>query len=165
MFLFVVNREKVSLNYNFIQNWKIPFNAVSGQNKTKEEDVLFTLYIPGINLEEKVYTMDSDKNHVDYHVQILDGSDINKNFLFLAAHSGIGKASYFNRLVELGVGDIIWIDKGYEKKYFMVESLFYITKNGYLEYSTLEIQNKLYLFTCSLEYLDKQYVVIASLVD
>lgn len=164
LFFLVENRDRISLDYKVVQDWNLKMEVISGKKKVVEEDLLFILDIPRIKLTEKVYTMDSGKNYVDYHVQILEGSNIDKNFLFLAAHSGNGVASYFNRLIELEKGDVIWLDRGYEKVYFVVDSLFYIQKNGYLEYSSLEKENNLYLITCSLEYSDKQLVVKATLV-
>lgn len=164
LFFFIKTSKEEKEIYDQFFDFQISFSSVVSQRKTMEEEILFTVHIPRINLERVVYTMDSSKNDVDYNVQILNGSDLGKNFLFLAAHSGVGGASYFNRLVELEVGDIIWIDKGYEKLYFVVETLFYIPKNGYLEYSSLEVKDKLYLITCSLEYSNQQFVVKAMLV-
>ena len=130
----------------------------------ENEAVLFILRISRINLVEEVYTMDSSLNNVDLHVQILEGSDIENNSFFLASHSGSGKASYFNRLVELEVGDVIWLEFVDEERAFRVEDKFYIEKDGYFEYSSLESINVLYLITCSLNDSSKQLVVKARLV-
>lgn len=151
------------ISWKFLR-FNFSFNSVIGQRKVGE-DILFVVHIPRIDLEKKVYTMDSSKNDVDYNVEILEGSDVDNNILFLAAHSGVGPASYFNRLVELEVGDIIWIDKGDKRECFVVETLFYIPKDGYLEYFLNENYGVLYLITCSLEYLDVQLVVRTTLVQ
>lgn len=151
-------------NY-YLTQFFIPVSINVVSNSKLLEDNLFILQIPRINLEEKVYNMDSSQNYVDYHVQILEGSNIQDDFLFLAAHSGNGRNSYFNRLVELEIGDVIWIDKKTRRECFVVEELFYILKTGYLEYKVEREQGILYLITCSLEYNNKQLVVKARLVD
>lgn len=153
------DNEQLFLNYDY----RIEKNLrMIIANKKVKDNILFTLYIPRINLEKDVYTIGSSENNVDYNIEILEGSDISKNLLFLASHSGFGNASYFNELVQLEMGDIIWIDKGNEKIYFMVKDIFYIPKKGYFECFFLE--NRLYLITCSLDYLDKQLVVESVLI-
>lgn len=143
----------------------IQINSIISKKKNiYDDEILFTMYIPSINLQENVYTMNSSFNHVDKNIQILEGSNIDNNFLFLAAHSGTGVANYFNQLVELEKGDMILIDNGVKKLYFVVDEYFYIPKSGYLEYPSDEFCDLLYLITCSLEYLDYQLVVKARLV-
>ena len=132
--------------------------------KNNESDVLFNLYIPRIKLQERVYTIDSSLNDVDYHVEILEGSDLGNNLFFLASHSGSGRASYFDNLVYLEKGDIIWINSANEKFVFAVEDIFYIQKNGYFDACYNDKGDTLFLITCSLEYVDKQVVVRAKLI-
>lgn len=151
--------------YNYINNNINVYLNIVNTYKREVDDSLFTIYIPRINLENVVYNINSSKNNIDYNIQILNGSNIDDNFLFLAAHSGRGKASYFNRLIELNKGDIIYINKGSYRLCFVVVELFYIDKDGYFEYSSLSLRNELYLITCSLEYLNKQFVVRAILVS
>lgn len=132
--------------------------------KGKEEDVLLTLQIPSIGLEEDVYNINSEFNQVQYHVQILMDSNLEKNLFFLAAHSGSGKASYFNQLIHMKVGDVVWIYYQEKLLCFQVEEIFYISKKGYFEIPLADSYNKLFLITCSLDYPDKQLSVKASLV-
>ena len=156
--LFDDSYDSKEYNYQLKNNLKIIITK--GMVK---DNILFKLYIPRIKLEKDVYTIDSSENNVDYNIEILDGSVIDKNLFFLAAHSGNGNASYFNKLIDLEVGDIIFIEKNNIKKYFVIKDKFYITKNGYFEYFSFE--NRLYLITCSLDYLDKQLVVESVLIN
>lgn len=142
--------------------YQIGFEGIKAN--LKEEEVLFILNIPRINLREKVYTKDSSLNQVDLHVQILEESNLEKNFFFLAAHSGTSDVSYFNRIVELEKGDLIWLEEGEKRISFVVEDLFSIQKNGYFEYFSDEEQEILYLITCSLENSQEQLVVKSKLV-
>ena len=126
---------------------------------------LFELYIPRINLRHFVYAIDSSLNDVDYNVEILENSNLENNLFFLAAHSGSGSVSYFDDLVYLEKGDIIWIS-GYIKRYvFVVEKSFYIQKNGYFEANYNSDGNTLFLITCSLKYVDRQLIVKANLIS
>lgn len=163
LFIFTKSSNDGNVDDTSIIDFQISFNSVIGYKRDIEEDILFYIYIPKINLKRPVYNIGSNLNNVDYNVQILDGSDISNNLLFLAAHSGGGVASYFDRLVELEIGDIILIDSKDNQRHFVVEELFYIPKSGYLEYSSSDVCNILYLITCSLEYSNRQLVVKANL--
>ncbi|MBQ8681891.1 MAG: sortase [Bacilli bacterium] len=129
------------------------------------DNIWFEIYIPRINLRKFVYTMDSDLNNVDYNVEILDSSNLERKVIFLASHSGGGKASYFDNLVYLEKGDIIRL-KGIDFRYvFVVEEEFYIQKNGYFDNFFENEENVLYMITCSLKYIDKQLIVKARLIS
>lgn len=155
-----------------LENEYLPFsnNVLKKESKfvfskalLKEEVAFLKLYIPRINLEENVYTIDSVLNDVDWHVQILKDSVPTLNVFFLAAHSGRGVASYFNQLVYLENGDLIWLFYHGEWLLYVVTSKFYIQKNGYIETDEV-LENILFLITCSLEYSDKQLVIEADLI-
>ena len=104
----------------------------------KDDSYLLELDIPCINLKELVYDMDSELNSIDYHVEILKNSNLEKNIYFLAGHSGSSDVSFFNNLVSLKKGDIIFIrTKNFELCY-IVENLYLIEKNGYLEIENLK---------------------------
>lgn len=129
-----------------------------------KEEFLLELYIPRIGLEKKVYTIDSKLNNVDMNVEILKSSNINKNLYFLASHSGGGKASYFDNLIFLEKGDIIWIISDGKRCCFVVQELFYIEKNGFFVTNYGDDGNTLFLITCSLNYVNKQLVVKSTLI-
>lgn len=127
-------------------------------------DILFELYIPRINLRKNVYNIDSSYNDVDFNVEILENSNLNNNLFFLASHSGGGRASYFDNLVRLEVGDFIWINGSDNNLVFVISEMFYIPKNGYFDANYDSIGNTLFLITCSLEYAGKQLVVKANMI-
>ena len=125
---------------------------------------MLLLEIPSISLREKVYTMDSSSNVVDQHIQILKDSRIDENFFLFAGHSGSGRANYFNDLKYVKIGDLVFIFINNKRLCYVVEKMYYIEKNGYFALSSEEVQNIVYLFTCSLDYPSKQLVVQAHLV-
>lgn len=130
----------------------------------ERDKVLFELVIPRIRLRKSVYNIGSSLNNVDKNVEILESSKINKNLFYLASHSGSGDASYFNNLIYLEIGDIIWLYGDNSSLGFVVRDMFYINKNGYFEASYGSDGNVLFLITCSLEYVGKQLIIKADLV-
>ena len=132
---------------------------VFGINNEVIENELLELQIPRIKLYRDVYNMDSALNNVDYNVEILEGSNIGDNLYFLAAHSGSGDSSYFENLVYLDKGDLVYLKYLDFSYVFVVDDMFYIKKSGYLNVRSKSFYNTLFLITCSLEYVDRQLVV------
>ena len=67
----------------------------------KRNDVLATLRIDKINLNNPIYNLSDNRNNVEENVTILDESilpDNDNSIVFIAAHSGEGKIAYFNDL-------------------------------------------------------------------
>ena len=139
-------------------------NDSNNYNEKSNNEVLLELYIPRISLRKYVYTLDSSKNNVNVNVALLKGSDIGLNLYFLAAHSGGRRVSFFDDLVYLEKGDIIWIYIGGKSLGYVVDDIFYIEKRGYFEANYSSDGNRLFLITCSLEDKSKQIVVTGKLV-
>lgn len=135
-----------------------------GYVRENDKDILLELYIPRINLRKFVYNMNSSFNNVDYNVEILESSNLSNNLFFLASHSGGGQGSYFDELIYLEKGDFIDINIKDKKIIFVVNEIFYIEKNGTYNVSYNSKGNVLFLITCSLQYINKQLVVKATLV-
>lgn len=129
-----------------------------------EEEILLWLEVPSIQLKEEVYPVNSFLNQVSFHVQILEDSNLERNIFFFAAHSGNGDKSYFNDIILLEKGDFIFVYIGDKKLMYVVNEKYFIDKNGYFYVDEVE-SNSLYLITCSRVYLDKQVVVVASIVS
>lgn len=128
-------------------------------NVRVDGEYLFKLYIPKINLLKWVYDIDSKLNDVDINVELLNSSIKDDNLYFLASHSGGGQASYFDDLIYLEKGDVIFLEDEYQSLSYVVEEMFYIEKNGYFEVSGTN--NMLFLITCSLSNKREQLVVRA----
>lgn len=128
-------------------------------NVRVDDEYLFKLYIPKINLLKWVYDIESKLNDVDINVELLNSSIKDDNLYFLASHSGGGQASYFDNLIYLEVGDVILINGKVGNLSYVVDKIFYIEKNGYFEVS--DTKDRLYLITCSLSNKREQLVVRA----
>ncbi len=127
----------------------------------KKEDILLWLEIPKIELMQEVYFIDSPLNDVKYHVEILEESNLKNHIFYLASHSGVGSNAYFNDLIELEKGDIVWISYEGKRFDFIVEEMYYIPKNGYFKVEE-DYFGVVYLITCSLVSSKEQLVVKAN---
>ena len=161
----IISRDKLEVDiFNFINILDYKFISGSYIDDVTDDEVLLEIYIPRINLRKFVYNIDSSKNFVDYNVELLRESNLNKNLYFLASHSGGGSGSFFDNLVFLKKGDNIWINIDNNSLEYIVDDIFYIDKTGYFNVKYGSSGNRLFLITCSLEYVTKQLVVEAKLV-
>ena len=114
----------------------------------KRNDVLATLRIDKINLNNPIYNLSDNRNNVEENVTILDESilpDNDNSIVFIAAHSGEGKIAYFNDLDKLDIGDRI------------VSSIYEENRNGYIHVNK-DDNKQLILTTCS-KHKNKQLIV------
>lgn len=156
----------VSIIFSFgwlYRNKLFKLKEIFSDSYRDDEEFLLEIYIPRIKLREVVYNIDSSLNKVDYHVEILNNSNLENNLFFLAAHSGSGRASYFDNLVFLEKGDIVWLSSDIDYAFVVVDK-FYIQKDGYFEANYDSKGDTLFLITCSLRYVDKQLIVRAKLI-
>ena len=98
-------------------------------------DYLAFLEIPKINLNQGILPKTSYYNNVNYHVQILDISDlpdvINGNMV-LAAHSGSSNIAYFKNLYKLTKDDKAYIIYNNKKYSYQVVNIYNQVKKGSL---------------------------------
>lgn len=120
------------------------------------------LVIPIINLDIVINEMGSELNNVDYNVEMLSDSDIDRNVYFFAGHSGQGDNCYFNRVKELKSKDLVYLYCDSKVLVYEVMECFYIVKDGYMEVDN-ELEDILYLITCS-DY-DRQLVIKCTLIN
>lgn len=129
-----------------------------------KEEILFEIDIPRINIRRNVYSIGSKNNNVDYNIELLDSSNIENDLYFVASHSGSSRASYFDDLVYLSVGDFIRLKSNDSIMVFIVKDMFYIDKSGYFSTSYSINGGELFLITCSLDYINRQLIVRAELI-
>lgn len=142
------------------------------ENKTNEEKIIenyiAVLEIPKISFKRGLYAIDSDKNNVNYNVEILQNSDMpdveNGNFV-LAGHSGSGYTAFFNKLDKLVVGDESYVYYNKEKYKYKITKIYEIEKTGTATITRNKDKNVLTMVTCSQTKDDKQIVIISELVD
>lgn len=160
-----IKRDDFLINSSHINKVKYSNKLDYAYAKTKEkkDDYLLTLEIPKINLKREVYQVNSDKNNVDLNVKILKESDMpdkENGSIFLAAHRGNTKVSYFENLHKLVNGDKVFVyynDKKYE---YTINNSFLTEKDGEITFNLNANKKSIALITCVKEKSDKQIVFI-----
>lgn len=156
--------------FNFIGNIRLVDDIVNSSIdriimdgfSVREEEIFLTLSIPKLSFSKEVYCIDSVFNDVSYNVKILDYSSIDRRIFFFAAHSGNGDNCYFNDLIYLEKGDFVVVKIKNDEFCYVIEEIFLIDKDGTFEF--VDMDDSLFLITCSLVYKNKQLIVRGSLI-
>ena len=129
-------------------------------------DYLAFLEIPKINLNQGILPKTSYYNNVNYHVQILDISDlpdvINGNMV-LAAHSGSSNIAYFKNLYKLTKDDMAYIIYNNKKYSYQIVNIYNQVKKGSLNIYRDINKTTLTLITCTKDDKNSQTVYILEL--
>ncbi len=155
---------KIKIN-NFVKSYNT-YDSINNIISPCTE-YLGILEIPKLNLKRGFYDVDNKKNNVNENVTILKNStlpDVNNNILVLAAHSGNGIKSYFNKIDELDIDDIIYIYYKNIKYTYNVSTINVIDKNGLLNINYIN-KSQLILTTCDKNDKTKQLVIKAFLIN
>lgn len=151
----------LSLLIQFIKNlFKKPIktNSIIFKNIKKAgvinyiniEKPIGKLTINKINLKQYLYNINSKNNNVDKNVTILNGSimpDNNNSIMYIAAHSGNNKVSFFNDLDELDINDEIILEFQNKNYLYQVINKYEIKKDGTI-YGQRSNKKQLVLTTC-----------------
>lgn len=151
----LIKIEKNSIEYMLNKNNS--HNTINDiKEKTKEirNDKIIKynmiIEIPKINLKKGILNKDDKDNIIEKNVMITKESSLpNENGnIFLAAHSGTSKRSYFKNIDKLKESDKAFIYYNNKKYKYIVEEKYEQTKNASLLIKA-ETLNNLYLITCS----------------
>lgn len=123
-----------------------------------ESPYLMVIDIPKIKLYKGIYNYKAQENDISKNIEILKYSNLGNNTIFLASHSGTSSNAYFNDIVRLSINDNIYIYYKKKRYTYIVSNIYYIEKTGYLKLHN-NLENKLILITCSLNYNNKQIIV------
>lgn len=137
-------------------------NSYTNAAEENKEEYIAVIEIPKINLKKGLYSKTSILNDVNKNIQILNDSDLpdtqNGNVI-LAAHSGTGKTAYFNNLIQLEQGDVVYIYYNKKKYVYEVDNIYEIDKTGKMELESYS-SSILILITCNQNDKTKQIVFI-----
>lgn len=132
--------------------------------KSISDDYLGIVKIPKINLQKKLYDIQSDLNDVDKNIEIIEGSsmpNIENSNLILAAHNGNTSLGYFRNLNQLTIGDEVIINYKGEKYVYEVSKIYDVLKTGRVAIKRDKGKKSITLITCLGS--DRQLVVIGYL--
>ena len=122
-------------------------------SKIVDSDYIGYIYIPKINLKKNLFSIESNKNNLEYNVEVLKETifpreDSNNSIIFLAAHSGPGENAYFDNLKLLEINDeIILSYNNIIYRYIIIDKK-EVLKNGYIM-GNRKANNEIILTTCS----------------
>jgi LPXTG-site transpeptidase (sortase) family protein len=125
-----------------------------------DNEYLGYIYIPKINIKKNLFSIESNKNNIEYNVEILKETifpDKDNSIVFLAAHSGSGNNAFFNDLKHLNNNDeIILSYKNTIYKYIVIDKK-EVLKNGYIT-GNRQADDEIVLTTCS-DSKNKQLII------
>lgn len=155
----------VNIDVDYITETDINIDNKEVTNKPQVNYLAF-LEIPKINLNQGILPKTSYYNNVNYHVQILDISDlpdvINGNMV-LAAHSGSSNIAYFKNLYKLTKDDKAYIVYNNKKYSYQVVNIYNQVKKGSLNIYRDINKTTLTLITCTKDDKNSQTVYILEL--
>ncbi|WP_299996015.1 sortase [uncultured Clostridium sp.] len=128
-------------------------------------EYIAVLKIPKINLERGLVNPNSYLNNVNYNVEIVKGSsmpDQENGNVILAGHSGSARISYFKKLDNLSLGDMVYIDYNSKLYSYKVVDIYDIDKTGKAEIIRDKNKSTLTLITCR-HNTKRQIVIICEL--
>lgn len=120
------------------------------QDTQNKEEIIGNIIIDKINLDMPLYNIESKNNNIEENVTILNESILppnEKSIVFLAAHSGTSKVSYFNDLDKLKTNDTILLTINNIKNTYQITNIYKQKKNGYIKVNK-ENKDQLILTTC-----------------
>ena len=120
------------------------------QDTQNKEEIIGNIIIDKINLDMPLYNIESKNNNIEENVTILNKSILppnEKSIVFLAAHSGTSKVSYFNDLDKLKTNDTILLTINNIKNTYQITNIYKQKKNGYIKVNK-ENKDQLILTTC-----------------
>ena len=155
----------VNIDVDYITETDINIDNKDVTNKPQVNYLAF-LEIPKINLNQGILPKTSYYNNVNYHIQILDISDlpdvINGNMV-LAAHSGSSNIAYFKNLYKLTKDDKAYIVYNNKKYSYQVVNIYNQVKKGSLNIYRDLTKTTLTLITCTKNDKNSQTVYILEL--
>lgn len=130
----------------------------------RSDDYLGIIEIPKINLQKRLYDINSYQNDVNKNIGILDSSDMPNVLggnLILAAHNGNTSVGYFRNLHKLKLGDEVNISYNDVNYTYEITKIYDVLKTGKVNIKRDKSKTTITLITCLGS--DRQLVVIGYL--
>ena len=165
--IYLLFKSQKNIETNTVLSSTLPKISLGKLKKVQEENdtSIGLLSIQKIHLEKKLYPIQDSKNNIEQNVTILKEStypNVSGSKLYLAAHSGTSKNSYFEQLDLLSIGDsvdIIFENKKYTYQIHQIEKQ---NKTGKIKI-TPQPYSQVILTTCDPKEKNQQLILIADL--
>ena len=149
------------INQNIIVNKNIKEIKKIENDKSLVDDSIGQIIIEKININSKLYKIDSPKNNIENNITILKGSiepEKEDSIVFIAAHSGYGEKAFFKDLDKLDIEDKIILSYKNIDYIYKVKNKWETNKDGDIEVQK-EDEKQLILTTCSPKDKTKQLII------
>lgn len=156
-----------SLTKNSIEIANITTSDILLKSNKPKEIPIARIEISNINIDNYIYDFNSNNNTVEKNVTILKSSILpNKNhsIIFLAAHSGNSKISFFNNLNKIKNNQKINFYYNNYKYIYKIIKNYEVEKDGTIEINK-DSSNQLILTTCSTNNKNKQLIIESILLQ
>ena len=156
IFLIILSNKKVLK----INTYTTQINNINIKKEIEyKNNIVGKIEIEKIGINKNLYN--DEHNNIEENITIIDDiydKDFKSNILILAAHSGKSKISYFERLNELKLNDIVYLE--YKNKYikYKVNKIIIQNKIGSIKINKTNY-NQLILTTCHPNLSDKQLII------
>jgi len=137
-------------------------------NNQTQYNYIGVLEIPKINLKRGFLDLNSKYNNVNYNITVIKGSTFpneENNNLILAAHSGVCKVCFFDKLFNLSKNDKAYLTYNNTKYSYKLVNTYEVEKDGTVPIYRDYEKNVLTLITCTRYSDTKQTVFIFELAD
>ncbi|MCI8347451.1 MAG: sortase [Bacilli bacterium] len=154
------------ITYDNISFTNISIGDIVLKGSKPREIPIAKLEIKKLGINRYIYNFNSSYNTVEKNISILKESilpDHDNSIVFLAAHSGNSKISYFNNLGNLGLNDIVHFYYNNYKYSYQTTKIYEVKKNGYIGINK-NTKKQLILTTCSTKHKRKQLIVESILI-
>ena len=137
------------------------------ENNNYTPNYIAFLEIDKINLRQGLLPKENYYNYVDYHVQILDISDmpdvVNGNFI-LAGHSGTSNVAFFKNLYKLELNDTAKVYYNSKVYTYKIVNIYNETKDGSVNVYRDSNKTTMTLITCTKDDKEHQTIYILELI-
>ena len=129
-------------------------------HNNKKYNYKIIIEIPKINIKKGILDKNNKNNNVDKNVTILKESVYpgETGNIYIAAHSGNGIHSYFNKIDQLRTNDIVNLYYNNKKYSYSLFNVKYINKSDGITLLSKD-KNTLFLITCSQKYKNKYLIL------
>ena len=141
----------ITIYTKYSKSFKSKITMDTKISKVVDSEYIGYIYIPKINLKKNLFSINSNKNNIEYNVEVLKETifpDGNNSIVFLAAHSGTGSNAYFNDLKYLSSNDEVILSYNNTIYKYIVIDKKEVLKNGYITGNRIN-SDEIILTTCS----------------
>ena len=161
IFLLIILIKELFLNFYYYHNNSVEVSSYYNNDSSFNYKSDMVINIPKIKLDAVVKKATDNFSNLNKNLVYYKNNNYKKGIVIFG-HSGVGYGTYFNRLDELYINDIVYLYKDKLKIKYVVSSISYVNDN---DLNVIDINKKgiLRLITCKKNDNKRRLVVELSL--